>query len=45
MSNNESNDVNANAARIAGEATDKHEQPLPAGLEVAWAECPNPSPV
>jgi len=31
-------DPTTEAARIAREATSKHEKPLPADLEAAWAE-------
>lgn len=33
-----SEDVNQSAARVVAESTSKHEKPLPADLEAAWAE-------
>lgn len=37
MRNEPENDVNRAAARVVAQATAKHEKPLPADVEAAWA--------
>ena len=36
-------DANQTAARVVAESTEKHEKPLPADLEEAWASGPRGS--